>query len=227
MSLDHKNVTRINDEYVCTHCGKSWDVNDQEPPACEFTSEAARPAYVRRRYHGTISSGPVPHMHNLPKVVSGRTSAATESQSNRPKLGTYDLSKIEEHVLSAMTAKYGYPFDHGREDFGAYIVSFRGLATLIYAGHMTECVSFFGKIAKQMCGGSTGSVNDMVLSFAFTDMRFERAKSLDCYCTGRTPRVEMNPSVLAKASTEHTNSGNQYPVTNIIGFTNHIAGALK
>lgn len=34
MSLEHKKVERFQSEYLCLHCGKSWDINDAEPPAC-------------------------------------------------------------------------------------------------------------------------------------------------------------------------------------------------
>lgn len=196
MSLEHKSVTRINDEYVCTHCGKSWDVSDTEPPACELsrTVVAARPAYTCRY------------------------SAKTENHANRPRMETYDLSAIEQRILGAM---------HDC-DYGAYLISYRGKATLIYANNMIECVTFYGKVTDQLHGSARPTdVNDVILSIKSFDLRFERAKSLDCYCTGRTPRVEMNPSILAKASEEHTNSGNRYPVINIIEFANHFSGELK
>lgn len=34
MSLEHKRIERFQNEYMCLHCGKSWDVNDLEPPSC-------------------------------------------------------------------------------------------------------------------------------------------------------------------------------------------------
>lgn len=34
MSLEHKDVVRMNDEYFCTACGKSWAVDDKDPPFC-------------------------------------------------------------------------------------------------------------------------------------------------------------------------------------------------
>lgn len=34
MSLEHKRVQRFQGEYLCLHCGKSWDIHDAEPPAC-------------------------------------------------------------------------------------------------------------------------------------------------------------------------------------------------
>ncbi len=39
MSLEHKNVRRVQDEYMCLHCGRSWDVMDKEPPACEVAAQ--------------------------------------------------------------------------------------------------------------------------------------------------------------------------------------------
>lgn len=35
MSLKHSSVHQVNGEYICTHCGKSWDTNDIDPPECE------------------------------------------------------------------------------------------------------------------------------------------------------------------------------------------------
>jgi len=43
MSLDHKDVVRCNDEYVCTACGKSWDVSDREPPECDAVRHQGAP----------------------------------------------------------------------------------------------------------------------------------------------------------------------------------------
>lgn len=31
----HKRVRREGDEYYCSHCGKRWPVNDQNPPVCK------------------------------------------------------------------------------------------------------------------------------------------------------------------------------------------------
>lgn len=35
MSLQHKKLVRIGDEYCCAFCGKSWSIDDTDPPACE------------------------------------------------------------------------------------------------------------------------------------------------------------------------------------------------
>lgn len=28
-------IKRYNDQYSCSKCGKTWDINDPEPPVCE------------------------------------------------------------------------------------------------------------------------------------------------------------------------------------------------
>lgn len=32
--ITHKNPVRHNDVIQCSYCGKSWDVDDQDPPLC-------------------------------------------------------------------------------------------------------------------------------------------------------------------------------------------------
>lgn len=33
--MTHKSARQYNDQMTCSHCGKSWDVNDPDPPECE------------------------------------------------------------------------------------------------------------------------------------------------------------------------------------------------
>lgn len=33
---NHKRPWRHNDQMYCAECGKSWDIEDPEPPACEY-----------------------------------------------------------------------------------------------------------------------------------------------------------------------------------------------
>lgn len=54
MSLEHKDVVRMNDEYFCTACGKSWAVDDKDPPECDA---------VRHQ------SAPVRNIQNLPRAA--------------------------------------------------------------------------------------------------------------------------------------------------------------
>lgn len=34
MTKSHKAARQYNDQYICSHCGKQWDVNDLDPPDC-------------------------------------------------------------------------------------------------------------------------------------------------------------------------------------------------
>lgn len=55
MGLDHKRIDCLGDQYFCRVCGKSWDTDDRDPPACETaptppafpTSSGAPSGYVR------------------------------------------------------------------------------------------------------------------------------------------------------------------------------------
>lgn len=60
MTLEHKNVVRCNDEYVCTACGKSWDISDSEPPACE-------PQF----YSGGVLTDKHPDPEMIPAILPG------------------------------------------------------------------------------------------------------------------------------------------------------------
>lgn len=61
MSLQHKKITRLGDEYSCARCGKSWAIDDQDPPTCSAVV-AIVGAGVR-----TGRSKTNPEMHNLPR----------------------------------------------------------------------------------------------------------------------------------------------------------------
>lgn len=38
--MNHVNAIRCNDEYQCSHCGKSWDIHE-EAPDCKMTLVSA------------------------------------------------------------------------------------------------------------------------------------------------------------------------------------------
>lgn len=44
---DHKNLRQYGDEMHCSHCGKTWDVNDPEPPACKTGDDYIREMRTR------------------------------------------------------------------------------------------------------------------------------------------------------------------------------------
>lgn len=46
MTKSHKAARQYNDQYICSHCGKQWDVNDPDPPDCveSLVTVTSRPA---------------------------------------------------------------------------------------------------------------------------------------------------------------------------------------
>lgn len=38
---EHKALRRYGDQYICSHCGKQWDVKDPDPPECNTMFEDA------------------------------------------------------------------------------------------------------------------------------------------------------------------------------------------
>lgn len=51
MSLVHKSIVRMNDEFLCATCGRSWDINDDEPPECDAKPRTPQPRPVTRNPH--------------------------------------------------------------------------------------------------------------------------------------------------------------------------------
>lgn len=91
MSLQHKKVVRLGDEYSCARCGKSWSVDDQDPPSC-----SAVVAIVGKGVR-TMRSGPNPEMQNLPRerVTDGEIPSPEE-------IRVMNLANLEELELSVM-----------------------------------------------------------------------------------------------------------------------------
>lgn len=90
MSLQHKKISRIGDEYSCAFCGKSWSIDDIDPPACE-----AVVAIVGKGVR-TMRSGPGPEMQNLPRVADG-------NEMTREQMGEAfhaDLSELEQKAAA-------------------------------------------------------------------------------------------------------------------------------
>ena len=48
--MNHVNAIRCNDEYQCSHCGKSWDIHE-EAPDCKMT-EIDLPGFKTVGYFG-------------------------------------------------------------------------------------------------------------------------------------------------------------------------------
>ena len=54
---EHKNARQHSDEMHCSHCGKTWDVNDPEPPECaeQSASDTLRRHQQLRRVRRRLS----------------------------------------------------------------------------------------------------------------------------------------------------------------------------
>lgn len=74
MSLQHKKLARIGDEYCCAFCGKMWSIDDTDPPACE-----AVVAIVGKGVR-TWRSATNPEMQNLPRVADGNDMTPKQMQ---------------------------------------------------------------------------------------------------------------------------------------------------
>ncbi|QMV29956.1 hypothetical protein JT351_gp50 [Providencia phage vB_PreS-PibeRecoleta] len=88
MSLQHKKISRIGDEYSCAFCGKMWSIDDTDPPACE-----AVVAIVGKGVR-TWHSMPRPNMQNLPRVADG-------NEMTREQMGEAFHADISELELKA------------------------------------------------------------------------------------------------------------------------------
>lgn len=79
--MNHVNAIRCNDEYQCSHCGKSWDIHE-EAPDCKMTgiylpgfktvdyfglnlTLPERSKYITTNHNGLIQSWEIePHRHD-------------------------------------------------------------------------------------------------------------------------------------------------------------------
>lgn len=204
MSLQHKNIVRMQEEYLCTFCGKSWDVNDAEPPACtDDQIEMGAPRNIERR---TWRSAAVPSLQNLPKMGHGRPIAteykATGFAYDPPADPVFLDYMLRDLKLSQPLVPVAY-----------LIYTDNGYGTIIYGDSITNTVEFFAR-----------TMGHMLTTEQLYSIGIHRFTAMDVYCTGRSPRVEMNPSVMAEASSRATNSGKQYNVVNITTFVSKLKG---
>lgn len=103
MSLQHKKITRLGDEYSCARCGKSWAIDDQDPPTC---SEAVAIVGAGVR---TGRSKTNPEMHNLPREgVKSLEEHARVSDGNHINPDEMraaflaDYAELEEKVMAGL-----------------------------------------------------------------------------------------------------------------------------
>lgn len=197
MSLDHKSVVRMQDEYLCTYCGKSWDINDAEPPACLADNEVKGtgvPAYDPPRQESPTG-----------RVVSSGTQRYAGNPQNIPRRTT-DSVRTMEAVRERLT--YPYPVPPRAVAFALY---FGQHATIIYANSMSMALGFFGR-----------TMGHTLTPWQLDRIGIDRFTSMDEYCTGRVPRVEMNPAVMDTATSRVTNCNKSFRFVNITTFTNYL-----
>lgn len=199
MSLDHKNVVRNNDEFICTACGKSWDATDRDPPECDA---------VRHR------SEPIKNIQNLPweKVKTNLqridpdhlTNLLTNNGQSMTVQGDGTLKRVDPTVniashwptpsdpnrlMERMLVEHANALPLTRADFAtvtAWLVSEIGderRAMLVYAADrhtaQTYAVAVTGRTAT---------------------MEVRRLGAMDKHGYGRSAYVELNPALLKKAS---------------------------
>lgn len=176
MSLEHKNVIRMQDEYLCTHCGKSWDTGDVEPPACSVD----------------------------PVSPTGRVmSSGTQRYRGNPQ-------NIPRHTADSMRIVMAFAGEDPARAV-AYAIHYNGYATIIYANSLSMALGFFGR-----------TMGHTLTPAQLDRIGIDRFSAMDEYCTGRFPRVEMNPNVMAAASDRITNHNRQYSIVNITTFANQL-----
>lgn len=203
MSLQHKNIVRMQEEYLCTFCGKSWDVNDAEPPACSEDQVEATVRTVERR---TWRSAAVPSLQNLPKTGHGMPVANEYKATGYAYDPPADPAFLDYMLHDLKNSQPLVPV--------AYLIFIDGgYGTIIYGDSITNTIQFFER-----------TMGHMLTMEQLYSIGIQRFTAMDVYCTGRSPRVEMNPSVMAEASTRATNAGQQFNVVNITTFVAKLKG---
>ncbi|HGE7051752.1 TPA: hypothetical protein ACGCAJ_004745 [Serratia marcescens] len=208
MSLEHKSVVRMQDEYLCTYCGKSWDINDAEPPACLADNEVSGtgiPVYDPPRRDLTADSP-------TGRVMSSGTQRYRGNPQNIPR-HTDDSKRIVMTIRDALLPD-GTWVTFSEEDPAravAYAIHYNGYATIIYANSLSMALGFFGR-----------TMGHTLTPAQLDRIGIDRFSAMDEYCTGRFPRVEMNPNVMAAASDRITNHNRQYTIVNITTFANQL-----
>lgn len=204
MSLDHKSVVRMQDEYLCTYCGKSWDINDAEPPACLADNEVKGtgiPAYDPPRLEsptGRVTSPDAQrfpgNLQNIPRHTADAKRIVTTIRDTVLPDGTW-MTYTEGHVSQAV----------------AFAIYYGPHATIIYANSLSMALDFFCR-----------TMGHTLTSAQLHRIGIDRFTAMDEYCTGRVPRVEMNPAVMDTATSRVTNCNQIFRFVNITTFTNYL-----
>lgn len=191
MSLDHKNVVRNNDEFICTACGKSWDATDREPPPCNAVRHQSAPV---KSIQNLPRNGTFLIARSVGKTMTEEQAAqyADEWRKNNPGITQYwptPTPTDPNRLMERMLVEHANSAPLTRADFAtvtAWLVSEIGderRAMLVYAADrhtaQTYAVAVTGRTAT---------------------MEVRRLGAMDKHGYGRSAYVELNPALLKKAS---------------------------
>ncbi|HAF8698879.1 TPA: hypothetical protein G8X64_004475 [Salmonella enterica] len=203
MSTGHRSPVRMQDEFICTYCGKSWDINDPEPPSCLAENEVKGtgiPAYdpPRRESKGMFTTTP-----------TGRRVSASPAFAHPYGTPASGARLAVPPVPPEWIEQYMSGVDKVVPSVGAYVLYTDNASTLVYALDALQAMEFF-----------TNTMGNWMTARQMYSISVDRMSSMDQYGTGRTPRVEMNPRVMETASRARSNSGRQHKIVNIVEFSN-------
>lgn len=186
MSLEHKNIIRVNDEFLCKDCGKSWDVTDRDVPECSGKAV----------FESTPTGRIRPSRTSMALAAMAAASPMTIAQATEQSKGVLtnaDFSKLEERCVAAaaegsgmeafFSAPWPSPLPPTVQAYLAYDVEDKDTAMLIYAESQHQAHQYAIAVTRLPA-----------------TIEVRRLQGMDASGIGRTPYVDANPRNLQKAS---------------------------
>lgn len=186
MSLEHKNIIRVNDEFLCKDCGKSWDVTDRDVPECSGKAV----------FESTPTGRIRPSRTSMALAAMAAASPMTIAQATEQSKGVLidaDFSKLEERCVAAavegsgmesfFSAPWPSPLPPTVQAYLAYDVEDKETAMLIYAESQHQAHQYAIAVTRLPA-----------------TIEVRRLQGMDASGIGRTPYVDANPRNLQKAS---------------------------
>lgn len=186
MSLEHKNIIRVNDEFLCKDCGKSWDVTDRDVPECSGKAV----------FESTPTGRIRPSSTSMALAAMAAASPMTIAQATEQSKGVLinaDFSKLEERCVAAavegrgmeafFSAPWPSPLPPTVQAYLAYDVEDKDTAMLVYAESQHQAHQYAIAVTRLPA-----------------TIEVRRLQGMDTSGIGRTPYVDANPRNLQKAS---------------------------
>lgn len=186
MSLEHKNIIRVNDEFLCKDCGKSWDVTDRDVPECSGKAV----------FESTPTGRIRPSSTSMALAAMAAASPMTIAQATEQSKGVLtdaDFSKLEERCVAAAVegsgmeaffcAPWPSPLPPTVQAYLAYDVEDKETAMLVYAESQHQAHQYAIAVTRLPA-----------------TIEVRRLQGMDASGIGRTPYVDANPRNLQKAS---------------------------